>query len=77
MEKPWKVILAFVSVFIAGAIFGGVFSLRAVGKRTVESLIKVGAMRAMGTRPQLLSALDRMVVTREEAYLSRKFGKPF
>ncbi len=35
--------------------------LRAVGKRTVESLIKVGAMTTMGTRPQLLAGLDRMV----------------
>ncbi len=28
MDRPWKVILAFVGVFIAGAIFGGVFTLR-------------------------------------------------
>ncbi len=33
MDKPWKVIFAFVAVFIAGAIFGGVFTLRTSGKR--------------------------------------------
>jgi hypothetical protein len=33
MEKPWKVIAAFVGVFIAGAIFGGVFTLRSSVRR--------------------------------------------
>src|SRR5687767_7840812 len=33
METPWKVIVAFVGVFAAGAIFGGVFTLRASSKR--------------------------------------------
>jgi hypothetical protein len=28
MEKPWKVVVAFVGVFIAGAVFGGFFALR-------------------------------------------------
>lgn len=28
MEKPWKVIAAFVGVFIAGSIFGGLLALR-------------------------------------------------
>lgn len=28
MEKPWKVIVAFVGVFIAGSIFGGLLALR-------------------------------------------------
>src|SRR5690242_4469932 len=32
METPWKVIIAFIGVFVAGAIFGGVFTLGA-GKR--------------------------------------------
>ncbi len=35
--------------------------LREVGKRTLESLIKVGAMVAMGSRAQLLDALDRIL----------------
>ena len=28
MNKPWKVILAFLGVFLAGAVFGGFISLR-------------------------------------------------
>jgi hypothetical protein len=28
MEKPWKVVVAFVGVFIAGSIFGGLLALR-------------------------------------------------
>lgn len=28
MNKPWKVILAFVGVFVAGAVFGGFLSVR-------------------------------------------------
>src|SRR5471030_2220625 len=35
MENPWKVILAFLGVFIAGAVFGGFFSL-GVGRRIWE-----------------------------------------
>lgn len=33
---PWKVILAFVGVFIAGAIFGGVFTLGVSARRVVN-----------------------------------------
>lgn len=28
MEKPWKVIVAFVGVFVAGSVFGGLLALR-------------------------------------------------
>jgi hypothetical protein len=33
MDVPWKVIFAFVGVFIAGAIFGGVFTIGASARR--------------------------------------------
>lgn len=33
MEKPWKVIVAFVGVFIAGSVFGGLLALRIAAKR--------------------------------------------
>ena len=33
MEKPWKVILAFAGVFVAGAIFGGALAPRWFGPR--------------------------------------------
>ena len=36
MEKPWKVIAAFIAVFMAGAVFGGLFTLRASGKRFAD-----------------------------------------
>lgn len=35
MNKPWKVVLAFVAVFAAGSIFGGLLMTR-VGQRMVE-----------------------------------------
>ena len=35
MDKPWKVILAFLGVFVAGAVFGGFFSL-GVGRKIWE-----------------------------------------
>lgn len=35
MDAPWKVIAAFMGVFIAGAIFGGVFTIRASSPRRV------------------------------------------
>jgi hypothetical protein len=34
MEKPWKVIAAFVGVFIAGSVFGGFFALR-IGRQVI------------------------------------------
>jgi hypothetical protein len=33
MDVPWKVILAFIGVFIAGAIFGGVFTIGVSARR--------------------------------------------
>ncbi len=35
MDKPWKVITAFIGVFVAGAIFGGFFAL-GIGWQVVE-----------------------------------------
>jgi hypothetical protein len=34
MEKPWKVIAAFILVFIAGAVFGGVFTVGFSARRS-------------------------------------------
>jgi hypothetical protein len=36
MDVPWKVILAFLAVFIAGAVFGGVFTLGVSARRNVN-----------------------------------------
>jgi hypothetical protein len=51
MDKAWKVILAFVGVFIAGAVFGGVFSLRASGKRLAIEALQNRAAPAAATQP--------------------------
>src|SRR3954470_8867030 len=37
MDKPWKVALAFIGVFTAGAVFGGFFSV-GIGKHMIASL---------------------------------------
>jgi Spy/CpxP family protein refolding chaperone len=39
MDKPWKVITAFIGVFVAGAIFGGVFTV-GLGKRVRAEVVK-------------------------------------
>lgn len=36
MDQRWKVVLAFIAVFVAGAVFGGVFTLRAAGKHFAD-----------------------------------------
>lgn len=38
MDKPWKVVFAFLGVFMAGAVFGGLFTLRASAKRFASEL---------------------------------------
>ena len=37
MEKPWKVVFAFICVFMAGAVFGGFFTLRGAKRRELET----------------------------------------
>ncbi len=49
--------------------------LRLVGKRAIESLIKVGALASLGTRPQLLNALDRMMTYSGEHHRARDVGQ--
>ncbi|WP_374686587.1 DNA polymerase III subunit alpha [Promineifilum sp.] len=43
------------------ADLGDRIDLRRVGKRALESMVKVGVFDEWGTRPQLLDALDRLV----------------
>lgn len=45
MDKPWKVISAFVGVFVAGAVFGGLFTLRASSKRTAAEQASLAAAK--------------------------------
>ncbi|MDX2163242.1 MAG: DNA polymerase III subunit alpha [bacterium] len=49
--------------------------LRPVGKRTLESLIKVGAFDAMGKRQQLMQALDRIMSFSAEHHKAKEVGQ--
>lgn len=51
MDRPWKVISAFVGVFMAGAVFGGFFTLRSVD-RVVDAARGKGAQaKAQASKP--------------------------
>lgn len=65
MDKPWKAILAFIGVFIAGAVFGGVFSLRSAGKRMPgpPPTRPQGQMMPPGN-PQIAPAMMRQLAQR-------------
>ncbi|MEP7291070.1 MAG: DNA polymerase III subunit alpha, partial [Chloroflexota bacterium] len=49
--------------------------LRQVGKRTVESLIKVGALQSMGNRHALVSALDRIISHSADRHKAKEVGQ--
>ncbi|MFQ3565764.1 MAG: DNA polymerase III subunit alpha [Aggregatilineales bacterium] len=49
--------------------------LRQVGKRALESLIKVGALDGLGERTQLLSALDRIIQHSTAYHRAREIGQ--
>jgi hypothetical protein len=51
MEKPWKVILAFLGVFVAGAVFGGFFSL-GIGRRVLEMEMPAATKPVTTASPQ-------------------------
>jgi hypothetical protein len=51
MGGSWKVILAFVGVFIAGAIFGGLFTARSAGRRFAAQQAEQAALAATQPAP--------------------------
>ncbi|MBL8130818.1 MAG: DNA polymerase III subunit alpha [Anaerolineae bacterium] len=57
------------------ADFASRVDLRHVGKRTVEMLVKVGAFSAMGSRSQLVAALDRLVSFSADQHRAREVGQ--
>jgi len=67
MDRPWKVISAFVGVFIAGAVFGGFFTLRSVdrvvdaarGKGTPAKAPATKPAPAKGIAPQVMRQLTQ------------------
>jgi len=54
MNSSWKVIGAFIGVFIAGAVFGGFFTLRTTGKRGANEF---GVSRFFGVGAPVASRL--------------------
>ena len=51
MDKPWKVVFAFLGVFIAGAVCGGLFALRidrTISARRLQEQIAAQTARAAG-----------------------------
>lgn len=63
MDKPWKVIFAFVGIFIAGAVFGGFFTLRTNGARPAGETptARQEPPRAGGANQQIAPALLRQL----------------
>ena len=51
MDRPWKVISAFVGVFIAGAVFGGFFTLRSAARVVEVTRPKTGPAKAPASKP--------------------------
>ena len=51
MDRPWKVILAFVGVFIAGAVFGGFFTLRSAARVAEVTRPKTTPAKAPANKP--------------------------
>jgi DNA-directed DNA polymerase III PolC len=49
--------------------------LRVVGKRALESLIKVGALESFGNRAQLFNAIDRIMSHSAESHRSKEIGQ--
>jgi Spy/CpxP family protein refolding chaperone len=64
MDKPWKVISAFIAVFVAGAIFGGVFSFRASGQRLANRARPATVGQQIG--PAMMQQLTHRLKLTEE-----------
>jgi hypothetical protein len=55
MDRPWKVIVAFVGVFIAGAVFGGFFTLRSAARVAEATRPKASAAKVPPGKPPAAS----------------------
>lgn len=60
MEKPWKVIAAFILVFIAGAVFGGVFTVGFSARRGPGATKANPSAKAGGQTPSPTSARPKV-----------------
>jgi len=63
MEKPWKVVLAFVAVFMAGSVFGGFFALR------------IGHQVAQRERPRPVPVVGQPMQAPPATQLLRRFAE--
>jgi Spy/CpxP family protein refolding chaperone len=59
MDNPWKVISAFVGVFIAGAVFGGFFTARTASRKIQEVQPPPAAVAVTPAPPQSTPAVNR------------------
>ena len=67
MEKPWKVIAAFVGVFIFGSIFGGLLALRFDQRAAVRRPVQGPGAGPLNPLPGILRHLaDRLDLTPEQ-----------
>jgi len=66
MNKPWKVIVAFLGVFVFGAVFGGFLSLR-MAPRFIDNARPRGPAPLEQFSPQMFKRLaDRLELTAEQ-----------
>jgi Spy/CpxP family protein refolding chaperone len=67
MNKPWKVILAFLGVFLAGAVFGGFISMRAAKRFMGNATPREPGAPGGQFSPQILKRLtERLGLTPEQ-----------
>jgi Spy/CpxP family protein refolding chaperone len=65
MEKPWKVIGAFIVVFIAGSVFGGMLALRV--NATIATAKRPGPAQPQALGPAILRRFEeRLDLTPEQ-----------
>ena len=66
MDRPWKVIFAFVGVFVAGAVFGGFFTLRSSreGWSRVNHAQRTEPSRPNSSGAQIVPAMLRQLNAR-------------
>ncbi len=55
--------------------FARAVDLRAVGKRALESLVRVGALRSFGTRAAMLDAIDLIIATSASHFRAAEVGQ--
>jgi hypothetical protein len=77
MNVPWKVILAFVGVFIAGAVFGGVFTMGVSARRFANPPRQMGPVeRPIAQLPPVNQPLPQVAGPQAPSHLAQPRGNP-